>query len=461
MKNIVCPNCHTTFQVDESTYAAILDQVRGKEFNAEIERRTEELKKQFSSNEEKVKLGVEKEFEKALSAKDLSLAELKSEIERLKGEISNFEANKKNEILELNSKTERTHQLALAEKDKVINELNSVITAKDVDLKLRLMEERNAVSKTLLEKDKEVAELQGKLELQKKVAETRELQLNEQHKVLLQSKQDEIDRLKDFKLRLSTKMVGETLEQHCATLFEQARVMGMFPEAYWGKDNKAVEGTKGDFIFRDYIDGEEYVSIMFEMKNESDETASKHRNDDFLQKLDNDRKRKNCEYAVLVSMLEQDNDVYNNGIVDKSHVYPKMIVIRPQFFMPVLRLITQAARKGFCERRDLVRQLAEAQSYTADFSKFERNIKNFRDEFNKNVTAAHGKFQKAYDGLDKAIEGLEKQISVLREIKANFEASEQRLLSADKVAEERLNVKRLTHGAPAVRQKIEESRSEE
>ena len=216
-----------------------------------------------------------------------------------------------------------------------------------------------------------------------------------------------------------------------------------------------MERSKGDFIFRDFADGTEYVSVMFEMKNEMDATASKHRNDDFLDKLDKDRRRKGCEYAVLVSMLEQGNELYDTGIVDKSHVFPKMLVIRPQFFLPVLRLITQTARNGFGERLALMRELDAARSQSMDFARFEEKINKFKTDFNRNITAAHSKFVAATEGIDKTIEALELQIKKLREIKANFEASEQRLLKADELAEERLTVKKLTYGNPAIRRLID------
>ena len=220
-------------------------------------------------------------------------------------------------------------------------------------------------------------------------------------------------------MRLSTKMVGETLEQHCSTLFAQAQSMGSFPYATFEKDNTAVERSKGDFIFRDFADGTEYVSVMFEMKNEMD---------DFLDKLDKDRRRKGCEYAVLVSMLEQGNELYDTGIVDKSHVFPKMLVIRPQFFLPVLRLITQTARNGFGERLALMRELDAARSQSMDFARFEEKINKFKTDFNRNITAAHSKFVAATEGIDKTIEEL---------------------------AEERLTVKKLTYGNPAIRRLID------
>lgn len=443
MKELVCPNCNTTFQVDESTYALILEQVRGKEFNTEVNRRIIELQQQFTDDREKLRLQLEKAHDKTVAAKDKVAMELQAQIDILKAKLDNFETRKTAEILK-----------CMAQKDKDISILREQLAGKDSEIKIKVMEERNHLNNQIRDKEKDILELQSKLELQESMAVTREMQLKEQQKLLLQSKQEEIDRLKDFKMRLSTKMVGETLEQHCATEFEKARAMGLYPDALFGKDNTVVDGTKGDFIFRDFINGTEYVSVMFEMKNETDSTVGKHRNDDFLQKLDKDRTKKNCEYAVLVSMLEQDNELYNIGMVDKSHLYPKMIVIRPQFFMPVLRLITQASRKGFMEQQVLLQQLAEANSYSADFKQFEKNINRFREDFGKNITAAKAKFAKAYSGIDKAIESMEKQIRTLREIKENFEASEQRLLKSGEIVDERLTVKRLTHGAPEIRKKM-------
>ena len=347
---------------------------------------------------------------------------------------------------------------SLSEKDKRIAELESKIASKDNEHRIAILEERTAGDSKIQRKEQEIVKLQAELKSEKLAAENRENQLRDQHKLQLKDKQDEIDRLKDFKMRLSTKMVGETLEQHCSTQFAQAQSMGLYPDAYFGKDNAVVEHSKGDFIFRDYVDGEEYVSIMFEMKNEVDTTATKHKNDDFLEKLDRDRNLKGCEYAVLVSMLEQGNELYDTGIVDKSYFRPKMIVIRPQFFLPVLRLITEAAKKGFKDRYALQKELAEARSQSMDFAKFEEKINKFRTSFNNNVTAAHKKFVAATEGIDKTIEALEKQIKALRDIKANFEASEQKLLKANELADEDLTVKKLTYGNPNIRKMIEDAK---
>lgn len=422
MKDIRCPNCGTTFQLDDTAYAAILQQVRTAEFESAVSRRVTELRDQFKDKEAVVKANTEKAFEHRLSEKDMEMGRLRNEITRLQGLVAGADAAKR-------------------------SELSALETAKAKELFA-------AVSG----KDRLIAELQSKINAEQHAADKRESELRRQHQLQLSDKQAEIERLRDFRLRMSTKMVGETLEQHCAILFEQAQCNGLYPDATFEKDNTAVEHTKGDFIFRDYIDGTEYVSIMFEMKNEMDATAVKHRNEDFLDKLDKDRSRKGCEYAVLVSMLEQDSELYNSGIVDKSHRYPKMLVIRPQFFMPVLRLISEGARKGFLERHALVQELEAARNQSIDFSHFEEKLNRFRTAFGKSVTDAHKKFTAATDGIDKVIEALERQIRQLREVKANFEASEQKLLKANDLAEESLTVKKLTYGNPTVRRMIDDAK---
>lgn len=478
MKEIECPKCGTTFQVDDSTYESIVAQVRSKVFNEELAKRLEEAEARFNAREKTVRLETEQSFEKRLNESNDRIASLNNEITRLSGVIDNYEAKKDSEIASLQAKKdseiaslqakkdseiaslrakkEKEMFDALSEKDSLIAKLNAEIAGKDSEHRALILEEKNAGKSAVMEKQQEITELQAELKSDRLLAEKRESELRELHKQQLQIKQDEIDRLKEYKMRLSTKMVGETLEQHCSIQFARAQSLGMYPTASFTKDNIAVEHSKGDFIFRDYVDSEEYVSVMFEMKNEMDTTASKHKNEDFLEKLDKDRQRKGCEYAVLVSMLEQGNELYDEGIVDMSHRYPKMIVIRPQFFLPVLRLISEAARKGHMERRALVMELEEARTQSRDFTKFEERLNRFRTTFSNNVAAAHKKFIAATEGIDKTIEALEKQIKALRDIKANFEASEQKLLKANELAEEDLTVKKLTYGAPSVRKKIEE-----
>lgn len=460
MKDITCPKCGTVFQVDESHYAEILSQVRTKEFDNELSRREKELKKQFEMQKESLRLSTEKEFEQQLARKEIEIGELTTKITRLDGVIAGSEANLKSKLSELETRKQEEFYKAIEKKKDEITELEKQLRNKDSEHKLALLEERNRGNEVLQNKENEIVRLRSELDSNRLAAENRESQLREQYKMQLDDKQAEIERLKDFKMRLSTKMVGETLEQHCANLFANAQSLGLYPDALFIKDNTVMDHSKGDFIFRDYIDETEYVSVMFEMKNEMDTTATKHRNDDFLDKLDKDRRKKGCEYAVLVSMLEQDSELYNSGIVDKSYRYPKMLVIRPQFFLPVLRLITEGSRKGFAEREALRRELEAARSHSLDFAKFEDKINRFRTSFNNNVMAAHKKFTAATEGIDKTIEALEKQIKALRDIKANFEASEQKLLKANEIADENLTVKKLTHGNPNIRRLIEEAADE-
>ncbi|MCM1475744.1 MAG: DUF2130 domain-containing protein [Muribaculaceae bacterium] len=455
MNKIICPECGAAVPVDDSTFAAVLEQVRTTEFAKEIDRRMDELREQFKNREEAVRSSAEKNFEKQLSGKESQLGELRSELVRLQGIIDAFEATKKFELSGLKAEKDKELFEVVGAKDRRIAELEQEIANNEQTRKVAVLEERNAVASEIQERDKRIIKLESELKADRLASKDRENQLQKQHELQLHDKQAEIERLRDYRLRLSTKMVGETLEQHCSIKFEEAQCMGQFPNATFEKDNIAVEGTKGDFIFRDYVDGEEYVSIMFEMKNEMDTTATKHRNDDFLEKLDKDRHRKNCEYAILVSMLEQDNELYNNGIVDKSHRFPKMIVIRPQFFMPVLRIISEGARTAYQERYSLVRQLESAKSQSADFSRFEEKINNFRTTFNNNITAAHKKFVDANEGIDKVIKTLEKQIEALRAVKENFDKSEKKLLRANELADENLTVKKLTHGIPSIRKMIE------
>lgn len=461
MNEIKCPKCGATISVDDSIFAAILEQVRTKQFNKEIENRTAELNEQFRAREAAVRTAAEKDFEKMLANRDVKLGEMQNELTRLQGIIDGFEANKKSALSQLETDKSRELFNIVTEKDKRISELESQIAKNAESNKVAILETRNAVAASVQAKELEISKLQSQIEAGRLSAANHEAELREQFGRQLKDKDDEIERLQNFRLRLSTKMVGETLEQHCSIKFEEAQSMGQFPEATFVKDNQVVEGTKGDFILRDYVDGKEYVSIMFDMKNEMDTTATKHRNDDFLEKLDKDRERKGCEYAILVSMLEQDNELYNNGIVDKSYRYPKMLVIRPQFFLPVIRLICESAKKGFMERYALIRELESERDRTMDFAKFEAKINRFRETFSKSVTAAHKKFMDANNGIDKVIESLEKQIKQLRDVKAAFEASEQKLLRANEMADEDLTVKKLTHGSPSIRKMIEDASNAE
>ena len=295
------------------------------------------------------------------------------------------------------------------------------------------------------EMQKKVDELQAAAELYTKETELNIKQLNEEHRILLEAKQKEVEFYKDLKARMSTKMIGETLEQHCSILFEQTLRAAM-PNAYFEKDNDDTEGSKGDFIFRDFVNGEEYVSIMFEMKNEADTTKKKHKNEHFFEKLDKDRTKKGCEYAVLVSLLEPDNELYNGGIVDVSHRYDKMFVVRPQCFIPIINLIVKANQKTI----EVQRQLAIAKSQSLDVTKFENKLNEFKEKFGKNYLKANEKFNEAIKAIDQTIIQLEN-------IKAALLGSDEQLQKAN-IRAQNLTIKTLTHGNPTMKKLFKDAR---
>lgn len=390
MDDIICPNCKKVFKIDEAGFADILKQVRNHEFDEEISKQVEALEK---DKESAVKLA---------------------------------EANTKNEA-----------QAEAAKKDAKIVELENKIQAIDDKNKLALVE---AVAKAEKERDTLAGELKIK-EVEKQISES---SLKKSFEVQIISKNDEIAFYKDFKAKLSTKMVGETLEQHCEIEFNKLRATG-FQNAEFEKDNTVAEGTKGDYIFREVADnGTEFISIMFEMKNEGDETATKKKNEDFLSKLDEDRKKKGCEYAVLVSMLEADNELYNAGIFDVSHRFPKMYVIRPQFFIPIITLLRNAAASSL----EYKSELALVKSQNVDITNFEDDINKFKEGFARNYDLASQKFKKAIEEIDKTIDHLQKTKDALL-------SSENNLRLANNKAED-LSIKRLTKGNPTMAAKFEE-----
>ena len=336
---------------------------------------------------------------------------------------------------------------ALAEKDRKIAELNNAMAQNETRLKLAVMEKKAEVEKQVQAKEAEISRLQLENEQQQRAAQERVSNLKEQFDKELNSKQQLIDYYKDLKARLTTKMVGETLETHCSNVFN-GEMRPMFPNAYFEKDNDAKEGSKGDFIFRDYFEGTEYISIMFEMKNEIEETQSrqKHKNEDFFRKLDDDRRKKGCEYAVLVSMLEPDSDLYNGGIVDVSYRYPKMYVIRPQFFKPMITLLVNAARNTVVFKKEI--ELARSQNI--DVTNFENELNDFKDQFGRNYRIASDKFQTAIEEIDKSIAHLQK-------IRDSLTGSQNQLrLANDKVEE--LSIKKLTRKNPTMKAKLDEAR---
>ena len=407
MQEIKCPNCGKVFQVDETGYAQIVQQVRDSEFEAELDRRVREIKKQKEGDLKIVRMEQEKLRSDEIAKKDEELFEKEKEIERLKMMLDKSDTEK---------------ELAVSK----------AVQKKDRELS---------------EKGNEIERLKGDLELQKKEGKLRENNLIEKHKGELALRDDEIERLKDFKAKQSTKMVGESLEQHCMSQFNQIR-MTAFPNAYFEKDNDIRTGSKGDFIFRESADGTEFISIMFEMKNEMDETATKHKNEDFFKELDKDRKEKNCEYAVLVSLLESDNELYNNGIVDVSYRYPKMFVVRPQFFIPIISLLRNAALNSLVYRK----KLEDVRNQQVDLYNFEENLQTFKNSFADS-------FRKATDRFDDAINGIDKAISALTKIRENLVKSENHLNTANNKIED-VSIKKLTKNAPSVREMFSELEDE-
>lgn len=434
MKELKCPKCGNVFQVDEADYASIVSQVKNAEFEAEIQHRLAEMNKRLTAEQQLATSRTEQSFQAQLSKKDLLLGEKDTEIERLKMQLQNIESKKQSELT-----------LALAEKDQTIAQLNSTIAQNNDKLQLAVMEERNKAQQSMQKKETELSQLRTALELEKREAKIHESALVKRHEDELRMKQEQVDYYKDLKTRMSTKMVGETLEQHCSIEFEQY-IRPMMPNAYFDKDNDAADGTKGDFIFRDSEDGTEYISIMFEMKNEMDTTATKHKNDDFLKKLDEDRRKKGCEFAVLVSLLEADNDLYNNGIVNKSHLYPKMYVIRPQFFVPFINLLVQASRKSL----EYKKQLALAQSKEVDVTNFEQKIEDFKSKFGRHYQLASNKFEAAIKDIDATIAKLQK-------VRDELLGSENNLRLANQDTEN-LTIRKLTYNNPTMKAKFEEAR---
>ena len=428
MKELKCPKCGSVFQVDEADYASILSQVKNAEFDAEIHRRLAEIDERHKAEQDLAAVKTEQSFQTQLNKKDKELDAKDAEIERLKTQLQNIEAQKKSEL-----------SLALAEKDQKIAQLNSTIKQGDSKLQLAVMAERNKAQEAVQEKDKEIMKLRSDAELEKREAKIHETALLEQHKKELQMKQEQLDYYKDLKTKMSTKMVGETLEQHCSIEYEQY-IRPALPNAYFDKDNDAADGTKGDFIFRDSEDGTEYISIMM------DTTATKHKNEDFLKKLDEDRKKKGCEFAVLVSLLEADNDLYNIGIVNKSHLYPKMYVIRPQFFVPFINLLVQTSKKSL----EYKKQLILAQSKEVDVTNFESKIEDFKTKFGRHYELASKKF-------DDAVKQIDDTISKLLKIKENLLGSENNLRLAQQDTED-LTIRKLTYKNPTMKAKFDEAR---
>ena len=394
MNEIKCPKCGTMFRINETDYENITKQIRDKEFESELERIHEEHKKDLEREIKLAEISTEKQLKEILNQKELEIQNLKNKIE----------LNQKEKDIEINQKKQQL--------------------------------------------EKEIQELNNRLELSKNEYIIKEKNIKESYEEKIKTKDEQIEYYKDFKARQSTKMIGESLEQHCNNEFNKLRPL--FKNSYFEKDNDIKTGSKGDFIFRDFDDeGTEIVSIMFEMKNEADKTQTKHKNEDFLKELDKDRKEKNCEYAVLVSLLEIDNDYYNNGIVDMSHKYEKMYVIRPQFFIPLITLIQSLSNKSLQYKKELEIQ----KNQNIDISHFEENINNFKESFGRNYRLASEKFKKAIDEIDKTIDHLQKTKEALL-------SSENNLRLANNKAED-LTIKKLTNNNETMKKMFEDVKNHE
>lgn len=507
MSQIKCPNCGTVFQVDESQYHEILQQVRNEEFEKELNER------QKNSNQI-IQSKLEKEYESKLNQKTLEIKELQAnkelEIKQLQSDFNQKQNDKEQEVISLKEKleantqltkseTQKEYQEQLNQKDLEISKLNAKLdqilsqnkineSKTEQEYKLQLQAKENEIQalknnisnnekvlkanlentyqtqinkknleiqslkqdidKAKVENELNVKsikqDLQNQIEQDKMKYQLQEKNLQEKYDTLLQTKDEQIAYYKDFKLKQSTKMIGESLEQHCEIEFNKLRATG-FQNAYFEKDNDARTGSKGDYIYRELDEnGVEIISIMFEMKNENDKTATKHKNEDFLKELDKDRNEKNCEYAVLVSMLEPENELYNTGIVDKSHRYPKMYVIRPQFFIPMITILRNAALNSLQYKNEL--QLVRNQNI--DITNFEESMNDFKQKFSRNYELASKKFNIAIEEIDKTISHLQKTKEALL-------SSERQLQLANNKAED-LTIKRLTRNNPTMKQKFDE-----
>ncbi len=422
MQEIKCPKCGEVFQVDESGYAAIVKQIRDREFQKEVYEREQQFKAHLQTLEKDRQLAIKN----AVGEKDAEIAQLKAQLN----------ANAQNNKLSVSE--------AVAVKEKEITALEARLAAYEMEKRLAVSEVVFKTERQLAAKNEELIKLTNQIESNEKESKIREQSIKDGYEAKLKIKDEQIDYYKDLKAKQSTKMIGETLEQHCAIEFNRLRATA-FRNAYFEKDNDARTGSKGDFIFREFDDeGTEFISIMFEMKNEADETATKHKNEDFLKELDKDRKEKNCEYAVLVSLLEADNELYNGGIVDMSHRYPKMYVVRPQFFIPIITLLRNAAMNSLQYKKEL----ATIKDQNIDISHFEEDMNDFKEKFARNYRLASEKFKKAIEEIDKTIDHLQKTKEALL-------SSENNLRLANNKAED-LSIKRLTRNNPTMQAKFAE-----
>ena len=430
MNEIKCPNCGKVFQVDEAGYAAIVAQVHTEQFEKEIADRLKAARRELEAKQQAAAAQEAGRYQQVVAQKEQEIARLQEQAKSL-----NDAKQKELEALRLAEEMRRSRELA--EKEREITELRDSAKSFEQDKQLAVM---TAVQK----KDTEITGLRVQIEQEKQAAAGKLQSMEENHRHEVARLEEEIERYRDFKLRQSTKMIGENLEQHCLNAFNEVRMMA-FPDAYFEKDNEVVEGTKGDFIYReDAEDGIPLLSIMFEMKNEADATEKKHANTDFLDKLDKDRKKKGCEYAVLVTMLEPDNELYNNGIVT-AYQYPKMYIVRPQFFIPLISLLRNAALSNLQTRREL----AMVRQQNLDVRQFEAALVDFKDKFGRNYDLASKHFSTAIDEIDQTIRHLEK-------VKEYLTKSENQYRLANDKAQD-LSIRKLTKGNPTMQEKFRQA----
>ena len=499
MPEIVCPKCGTAFTIDEAGYADILKQVRDKDFDRQLHERLEQAERENSKIRELDQAQAEQTLQKTKSAKDAQIQELQAKLESeqaakelavsealrkvekekddLSAKLDKAESEKQQalDLAEANSKSEL--QKAAADKEAEIVKLQNQLDAFELQKKQELAQALGPVQKerddfkgrlerlqlereseeklskeqlksqlqaVVADKDSEIAELKSSLDKAELQSKVEAKSLKERYEVQIQDRDDQIERLRDLKAKLSTKMVGETLEQHCQIEFNKLRSTA-FPNAYFEKDNDARTGSKGDFIFRDMDDsGTEIVSIMFEMKNETDTTSTKHKNEDFFKELDKDRREKDCEYAIMVSLLEPDSDLYNTGIVDVSYRYPKMYVVRPQFFIPIITLLRDAAKNSLQYKNELEEERAQ----NIDITHFEEELDSFKSAFGRNYEIASKKFKSAVEEIDKSINHLNK-------IKDALLGSENQLRLANNKAQD-VTIRRLTRNNETMKAKFDE-----
>lgn len=466
-KEIRCPNCGQVFTIDESAYESIVRQIRNNEFNEQLHQQQSLMEKEKAQALQLAQQQAASEKQEALSRKEEELHQQQLQIRALQIQLQEQQEKtdaaveqalvaKEKELAALrlqasedSAKAEQARFQALSQKERELDGKDAEIRELLVKLQNKDTEQALAVQKAVSEKDQLIQKLSSDVESEKK---QKELELRKQQEGLqeqLRMKDEQIAYYKDFKARQSTKMIGESLERHCETEFNRIRPTA-FPLAYFEKDNDARTGSKGDFIFRDYDEeGTEYISIMFEMKNEADQTATKHKNEDFFKELDKDRKEKKCEYAVLVSLLEADSELYNEGIVDVSYRYPKMYVVRPQFFIPMITLLRNAARNSLSYQKELM--LVREQNI--DITHFENNMQQFQQAFSRNYELASRKFQDAIAEIDKTIDHLQKTKDALLSSDRNLR------LANDKAQD--LSIKKLTRNNPTMQKKFAELKGEQ